>query len=377
MAFAFQNVIEKLDVSYNDLTTFPPRLLDFFALETLDISHNRIEFVRYASHDVILPNNLRHLILSYNNISDWISLNPNSFLESAPYLEILNLAGNPLGAFNDNDDRLLLIGSLKKLILTDCQIHKITGSLMLSGLPNLSHLSLNSNPLYTLPDLKADKLLNLDVSECKLGMLRPTIFSKMPQINFVNFSGNHRLSLVHRNEEYVESVSLRQIDLSKCNMNAVDLKGFPNLTSANLNGNLITELFDDTFQNNVLIENLDLSSNSISRISVRAFQWLKRLRTVDLSLNMIRQIEAETFEQNNQLTAINLSRNFFDQFRRLISQSLTFLNMSRCEIIKINDNALDDLFELIELDLSFNWFSELPEKFEAPFLQILDLSQCR
>lgn len=367
--------MEKLDVSYNDLTKFPPRLLNFFALEILDVSHNRIDFV---SHDVILPNNLRHLILSYNNISNWISLNPNSFLESAPNLETLSLAGNPLGAFTDNDDPFLLIsGSLKKLDLSDCQIHKISGSLMLSGLLNLGHLSLNSNPLQTLTDLQADKLVNLDVSECKLEKLRPTIFSQMPVLNFVNFSGNHRLSLIHKNEDYVESVSLRQIDLSKCNMNAVDLKGFPNLTSANLNGNLITKLSGDTFQNNILIENLDLSSNSIGRISVMAFQWLKRLRTIDLSLNMIREIEAETFEQNHQLTSINLSRNFFDRFRRFTSQSLTFLNMSRCEIIKIDDNALDDLLELIELDLSYNWFSELPDKFEAPFLQILDLSRCR
>lgn len=373
--FPFQNVVEKLDVSYNDLTKFPPRLLNFFALEILDVSHNRIDFV---SHDVILPNNLRHLILSYNNISNWISLSPNSFLESAPNLETLSLAGNPLGAFTDNDDRFLLISSsLKKLDLSDCQIQKISGSLMLSGLLNLGHLSLNSNPLKTLPALQADKLVHLDVSECKLVMLRSTIFSQMPVINFVNFSGNHRLSLIHENEEYVESVSLRQIDLSKCNMNAIDLKGFPNLTSVNLNGNLITEIFRDTFRNNILIENLDLSSNSIGRISVMAFQWLKRLRTVDLSLNMIQEIEAETFEQNHQLTTINLSRNFFHRFRKFKSQSLTFLNMSRCEITKIDDNALEDLLELIELDLSYNWFSELPNKFEAPFLQILDLSRCR
>ncbi|XP_055298039.1 protein artichoke [Sitodiplosis mosellana] len=372
-----QNVVEKLDVSYNDLTKFPPRLLNFFALEILDVSHNRIDFI---SHDVILPNNLRHLILSYNNISDWLSLSPNSLLESAPNLETLNLAGNPLGAFNDKDDRLLLISSsLKKLDLSDCQIHKISGSLMLTGLVNLGHLSLNSNPLYQIgqSDLQANKLVHLDVSNCKLGILRPTVFSQMPALNFVNFSGNSRLSLVHRDGEYVESVSLRQIDLSKCNLNAVELKGFPNLTSANFHGNLITELFDNTFQNNILIENLDFSSNSINRISVMAFQWLKRLRSVDLSLNMIRKIEAETFEQNQQLTAINLSRNFFDRFRRFISQSLTFLNMSRCEITKIDDDALDDLLELIELDLSYNWFSELPQKFGAPFLQILDLSRCR
>lgn len=364
-----------MDISYNDLTKFPPKLLNFLALETLDLSYNRIKFV---SHDVILPHNLRHLILSYNNISDWTSIAPNSFLDSAPNLETLSLAGNPLGAFTDNNDQLLLIsGSLRKLDLSNCQIYEISGSLMLSGMMNLGHLTLHSNPLYTLPELHANELVTLDVSKCKLTNLPPTVFSRMPNLGFVNFSGNHRLSLMHGNGEYVESVSLRQIDLSKCNMNAIELKGFPNLTSANLNGNLITELTDDTFENNILIENLDLSSNAISRISLMTFQWLKRLRNIDLSLNMIRQIETATFERNEHLTVINLSRNFISRFQRFASPSLTLLNMSRCEITKIDEDALEDLVRLIQLDLSFNLFSELPVKFEASFLQILDLSRCR
>lgn len=194
-------------------------------------------------------------------------------MESATNLETLSLAGNPLGAFNGNDDMLLISGSLKWLDLSDCHIHKITGSLMLSVLVNLDHLILKSNPLHTLPDLIAGKLTSLDVSECKLAMLRRSVFSQMPELNFVNFSGNHRLSLTQRNDDNIQSESLREIDLSNCNMNTIELKGFPNLTNVILSGNLITELLDDTFQNNVLIEKLDLSANSISRISVMAFKW--------------------------------------------------------------------------------------------------------
>lgn len=248
---------------------------------------------------------------------------------------------------------------------------------MLSGLVNLEHLVLSSNPLYTLPDLQAFSLQKLDVSACKLGMLRRTVFSQMPLLLFVNFSENHRITLVQRNDEHVESVSLRQIDLSMCNMNAVELKGFPNLTTANLNDNLITELTDETFQNNILLESLDLSSNAISRISALAFRWLKRLRTLDLSLNMIRKIDRDTFIDNSQLISINLSRNFIDRFRRFISKSITYMNLSRCEITRIDADAIDDLPEIIQLDLSYNWFDELPPKFGSPLLQILDLSQCR
>lgn len=364
-----------MDVSHNNLRKFPQNLDRFHALDTLDLSYNRFDVI---PNDVVFPDHLHHLLLSHNNISNWINLNPNTFLLTAINLQTLDLSGNPLGAFNSADERSLLISpSLKTLNLSDCNIHKITGLLMLNGLLNLEHLILSSNPLFALPDLQAFSLQRLDVSACKLGMLRRSVFFNMPSLLFVNFSENHRITLVQRNDEYVESISLRQIDLSMCNMNAVELKGFPNLTAANLNGNLITEITDDTFQNNILLETLDLSSNAISRISSSAFRWLNRLRTLNLSLNMIRNIDPETFSDNPQLIAINLSRNFFDRFRRFISKSITYMNLSRCEITRIDADAIDDLPELIELDLSYNWFNELPLKFGSPLLQILDLSQCR
>lgn len=372
---SLQSIIHKLDISHNNLRKFPPDLDRFHALDTLDLSFNRFESI---PNDVVFPDNLHHLSLSNNNISDWINLSPNSLLLTAINIETLDLSGNPLGAFNGADSQLLLISnSLKKLNLSNCNIHKISGSIMLSSLVKLEQLILSSNPLYTLPDLQALSLQHLDVSACKLGMLRRTVFSQMPQLLFANFSGNHRITMVQRNDEYVESVSLRQIDLSMCNMNSVELKGFPNLTAASLNGNLITELTPETFQNNVLLESLDLSSNGINRISALAFRWLNRLRTLELSLNMIRRIDRDTFIDNSQLVSINLSRNFIDRFRRFISKSITYMNLSRCEIMHIDADAIADLPELIEIDLSFNWFSELPPKFGSPMLQILDMSQCR
>lgn len=344
-------------------------------METLDLSHNQIESI---PNDIKYPVNLRHLILSYNNISNWLNINPNNILQSAINLHTLNLAGNPLRSFSGNDERLLLISnSLQTLDLSNCQILKINGPLVLSGLLNLEHLILKENPLHTLPDLKANRLLSLDISACKLTTLRRTVFLHMPILTYVNLSQNHRLSLYHSNDEYVESLSLRRIDLSKCNMNSVELKGFPNLTTVILNGNLITQLNVETFENNILIENLDLSYNAINHISVMAFQLLKCLRNLDISFNMIRQIEADTFKDNQQLTSINLSRNYIERLRRIKSNSLTYLNMSWCEIVKIDDDAFNDLPELIEMDLSNNLFSEIPSQLNSRLLQILDLSRCR
>lgn len=306
--------MERLDVSYNGLTKFPSKFFNFFALDTLDLSHNNFEFI---PQNVTLPANLRYLDLSQNNIRNWMKLNPNALLRAAPNLETLILAGNPLDAYIGDDERLLLVSnSLKKLDLSDCQIGKITDTSMLSGLVNLDQLVLRSNPLYNLPDFIAEKLTSLDVSDCRLLSLQRTVFSQMPQLNFVNFSGNHYISLVEQNGRFVESKSLQVIDLSRCNMTSVELNGFTNLTNAILKENRITELTDNSFQNNDSIEKLDLSFNEIFRISAAAFYWMERLRTLDLSSNRIRTIESETFARNYELRHIDVSRNAIERFQR-------------------------------------------------------------
>lgn len=368
-------MLRHLDLSSNRLTTIPNTLDAHLLLETLDLSYNQINSV---PADLQFPPNLRALYLSYNNFADWFQLNAHSILKSVISLETLSLNGNPLRILTGNDERLLLVSNnLKLLDLSDCKIQKIVGRHVLSGLTKLEHLLLSKNPLHTLPDLHSESLLSIDLSTCKLTSLRKTVFSNMPLITYVNLSGNHHLSLMHLPDEYVTSPTLRRIDLSKCYMDTIELGGFPNLTTAVLRGNLIGRLTIDSFENNTMIENLDLSYNSISDIASGSFRFMKHLRNLDLSFNMIRHIESETFKKNPVLTAINLSRNYIERFRRMASTSLTYLNFSWCEILHVDMDALSDLPELIELDLSNNLIREFPNTLQSDNLQTLDLSRCR
>lgn len=370
-----QKNIRNLDVSFNVLDTIPTNLDQYTLLETLDLSYNQIATI---STEIKFPISLRYLHLSYNNITNWLQINPNTILHSAINLHTLSLAGNPLKSFTGNDEHFLLTSnSLKLLDLSECQITKILGPLTLSGLVNLEHLLLSGNPIRTMPDLIADKLLSLDLSLCTITVLRRTVFSHMPLLTYVNLSGNHRLSLSYQPDEYVESKSLRRIDLSHCNMDAIELKGFPNITTVILRNNLIGPLTFSSFENNTLIENLDLSHNAINYMSVVAFRTLKRLKNIDLSFNMLRHVEPEIFRDNSFLRTINLSHNYIERFRRIYSDSLTYLNMTWCEILSIDKDAFGGMPELVELDLSNNLLSELPDHLEAKQLQILDLSRCR
>lgn len=210
-------------------------------------------------------------------------------------------------------------------------------------------------------------------------ILRKTIFSQLPSLTYVNLSRNHRLSLSRNGleNEYVTSESLKRIDLSRCNMDDIELTGFPNLVTIILRGNLITHLNRKSFENNLILENIDLSYNAITNVSSGSFRDLKYLKNLDLSFNMIRRVEKDTFKHNELLTSINLSRNYVDRLNRFVAKSLTHLNMSWCEIMTIDLDAFAEMPEIIDLDLSNNLFTYLPSSLRSDTMQSLNLERCR
>lgn len=196
-------------------------------------------------------------------------------------------------------------------------------------------------------------------------------------LTYVNLSKNHKLSLIRNAGEHVTSDSLKRIDLSMCNMDAIELLGFPKLTTAILRGNLIKAIDGQSFANNTELENIDLSYNAVTYLSSNAFRKVKQLKHLDLSFNVIPKIERETFKHNDLLTSINLSRNYIETLSRMSARSLTYLNLSWCGVINIEYDALAEMLELIELDLSDNLISEFPVSLQSDTLQTLDLSMCR
>lgn len=140
---------------------------------------------------------------------------------------------------------------------------------------------------------------------------------------------------------------------------------------------MIRHLNKDSFTSNPLLENIDLSSNSIGLVQSDTFRQLEHLKSLDLSFNMIPRIDGKTFKENVMLTHINLSRNFIARLQRLVATSLAHLNVSSCEILNIDPDALGAMPALIDLDLSNNLLAEEPQNIASDSLQTLDLSMCR
>lgn len=351
-------------------------IYEYQLLSTLDMSHNEISKLSEESFK-FMPN-LRTIDFSQNAIVNWADIAPNTLLSATISVSKLNLAGNSLSSFTSIDESYILAStSLNTLDLSDNKITKVTGQHVLHGLPKLEHLSLRGNPLRSISDIISENLLSLDISNCKLTFLQPTVFLSMPLLTYVNMAQNHRLSLTRKVGAYVTSTSVKRIDLSRCNMDGIELNGFPNLMTAILNRNLINKVKRESFESNKFLENIDLSANAITHISSTSFRELSHLKVLDISYNMIRRIERDTFKDNELLTSINLGRNVIERFSRIAVKSLTHLNMSWCEVLKIDIDAFNDMPELINLDLSNNLFSEFPVTLQSSTLQTLDLSMCR
>lgn len=120
-------------MSDNHLTEFPEFNEEMPLLTTLDLSSNQVN--RIAAKSLQYLPSLRFLFINDNNISNWIDINPNVVLQSAPNLEKLIMAGNSLTSLTSIDQSYILTSpSLKVLDLSDCKITKITGQFVLQGL---------------------------------------------------------------------------------------------------------------------------------------------------------------------------------------------------------------------------------------------------
>lgn len=284
-----------LDLSKNLFTNVPPQLEGFEYLQYLDMSENRIQRLKSNSLKGLIT--LGMLNLSKNNITNWSAINPRTFLEPAVSLRELSLANNPLTSFTTNDENLLLVSNTLQLLdLSNCKITKVSGAQVLQGMRELKHLILAGNQIRSISDLESDTLLTLDLSNNRLTFLQPTMLNGMPNLQSINLAKNHRISMQTKQGEFVSSVSLRKIDLSYCNMDNIELEGFPALTTVILKANMIRQLNSDSFINSRVIEVLDLSQNSIVSVSTTTFNKLKHLRILNLSFNMIPKIERDTFK---------------------------------------------------------------------------------
>ncbi|XP_023173006.2 uncharacterized protein LOC111600898 isoform X2 [Drosophila hydei] len=372
----FFNVpVEHLDLSFNNFTEFPRQYADMDSLLYLDLSGNRI--ANLEAEALIGFTSLRTLLLASNSIVDWSHINPNEAFKYAPSLKKLSLSGNSLGNFGgDVASEQLNSQSLNELDLSAAQISIVGGDVLINQLPNLQRLSLANNQLGQLTRLPSRSLLDLNLSNCSVQRLSPMFIEALHNLEVLNLSHNTALQFGWE-EDLIVGLELRNLDVSYCNLDQIDLSGLPVLVEVRLRGNLLRSVDQYTFDNNTFLELIDLSRNVLRFIGNAAFNPLKRLKHLNLAYNEIAHLERNLISDNDVLLELNLSRNIIQKLTKIVSNSVRVIDLSWCEISIVESTALTGLSAIQRLDLSNNLISNFPSLMRSETLQHLNLANCR
>lgn len=367
--------MKKLNLSNNEISTFPENLGHLYNLINLDISGNRLSDLPKDALQNLTA--LEVLNLSRNNYEHWLNLNPNEVLVPATNLKTLDLSYNKFRSMDDlAQTQLLISSSLETLILDHCEIESISGKSLLSGLSNIKILRLNFNPLVRIHGLISSSLKSLYLSNCQLVSVNQNELAYLPSLVYLKMSHNYRLELSASNYALYSS-SLKYLDISYCNVLRPSLQGFPNLKKAIYNHNMIRFLRSQEFVNNSKLEYLDLSYNNIGSIRADTFRGLGMLKYLDLSWNEMAVIPENSLIEMPSLTQLKLARNYLSQVGHLKSTSITTLDVSACEINTIGKDSLEGLQSLVDLDLSRNLISHIPDSISSNTLRYLNLNYNR
>ncbi|XP_067651138.1 carboxypeptidase N subunit 2-like isoform X2 [Haliotis asinina] len=149
--------LQHLHLDSNQITTLTDSQFSGITLDTLQLSRNQISKITTETFKYF---NARVIDLSYNML---VEIQNNFLRPTAPQLELLNMAGNPLRTL----PRFAFEGlyRLKSLNLSNCHLERIEKN-QFDNLQNLNELDISLNKLKNIPgevftSLQKDVLLHL------------------------------------------------------------------------------------------------------------------------------------------------------------------------------------------------------------------------
>ncbi|KAM5181509.1 transforming growth factor beta activator LRRC32 isoform 1-T2 [Mantella aurantiaca] len=419
--------IRSLNLSYNSLKNITKNPLSFYSfLEVLDLSSNKISFIEPDTFANMV--HLKEINLSDNNLDRFVysqapgigllpnvqklDLSRNSlykdmtdyFLENAPQLRFLSLAGNSIIMISSetfSGTPLLSEVDLRNNIIMDIEegsfdhlVHLREINLVMNSitcisrfnLHQLESLNLSKNSIqtfYTSDSEEEYHLRHVDLSDNKLVHfpILPTVNNLITlnlSMNLISFNENASHDELawweeegSRNTTMANLLTLTHLDLSYNNIKSIPEDFFstvPLLKFLNLSQNCI-EYF--TFGNAVsmnYLEELDLSGNSIQNMSLAAIA-LPHLRILLLQHNQLHFAEPRTFQGLPSVVHINLQSNNVKLCG--LSREMLTQNMERERCV-----SLFNISSLQQLNLRENMLEVIPEcAFFGTSLTFLDVSR--
>lgn len=243
------------------------------------------------------------------------------------------------------------------------------------GLANLSIMLLQYNDITEVHEQAFDGLYNLmflDLSHNKIAKVPSKVIHNNEKLTFLYLNHNE----ISISGPFLTSRSLSVLDLSFCKITFLPHDAFtatPNIIKLNINNNYITEFEKHAFRGLRNLEVLSSGNNLIRHLDSNLFLDLDELKYVDFSNNSISTLAPSLFENNRKMRYLFLKNNSLSVLHSrpiLISDSLSHLDISFCNITNIPTEAFIRLTNLTSLRMNGNQLSALDAKTMQPLKKL-------
>ncbi|TSZ83251.1 Toll-like receptor 13 [Bagarius yarrelli] len=300
-------------------------------------------------HDIVgdIFNSSTNISISYCKL---VNIPSNSFT-SLPKLEVLLLNNNRIRhidkyAFANLQYLHTLNLSSNELVYLNLSIFQ--------NLQNLNTLFLADNRLTNVsPDIffNLSKLQTLDLRKNQLKDFSVVVqsISNLKVLKTLDISFNRLTTLQ-------QSANLPQ-SLSHLYLNRKALHGLKDLITLRLDNNLLTDLYNESFEDLHRLQKLNLRNNKISVIFDNTFYSLSNLSILDLGGNMITHLMPLAFAGLDSLNNLYLDRN---------------------RLVEIDGQLIGSLHRTLNvLDLHGNFIHYMTEHVFSPFVNLTKLTDLK
>ncbi|OWR42576.1 putative toll [Danaus plexippus plexippus] len=365
-SFTAVRQLEKLDLSYNNIWSFPENLFcPLTNLVYLNVSSNRLQDVS----DLGFRERAMHqaLISEHEGPSPSTSTSPHT--SCSLDIEVLDASVNQFVLMPENG--FMALRRLKELHIHDNEISMVADK-ALSGLKQLQIIDLSNNKIVALPqDLFRDcrpVIKEIYLQNNSISVLSPSLFANLDQLLALDLSNNH-LTSTWINENTFTGL-IRMID-------AYALNGLYVLSLLSIDNNHLEELHPEAFRNTSSLQDLNLNGNRLKKVPT-ALKNMRLLRTLDLGENQIMSLEEPGFVGLHNVYGLRLIGNKIENISKEVFTdlpSLQILNLARNKIKQIDMDAFETLSNLQAVRLDANQLKDIQGLFvNIPSLLWLNVS---
>ncbi|GJU45858.1 leucine-rich repeat protein [Tanacetum coccineum] len=349
--------LKSLDLSYVDLSKAQNRDMVFYMMPSLlklSLSHcglTNADLGTLSNSSTTLAN-IKHLDLGYNHFKGQFP----AFFQNMTSLEFLDLS-----YFNFQPFLLSMIGSFRKLSLSNCGLHNMHLSpthLNSTTISIIQHLDLSGNLLSRFPSvlINMSSLLSLDLSYNMLSSSVPIMLNlRMLDLSGNNFKQIEDVGIWRQCHLKELRVSYNQFEIklidSPKNISECSQYSFERL---HLDGSLKGAFPADSLGRMVNLRGLRLSSNGLTGPIPESLGRLRLLEELDLSYNQLTGPIPESLGRLRLLEELDLSYNQLTGPIPTFIGGLTQLDLSDNLLNGSIPESFGSLTALTYLDLSYN-----------------------